>query len=414
MFSAFERKLALRYLKPSKREGAVSIIAGLSFGGITLGVAALIIVMSVMNGFRAELLKSILGFNGHIGVYSYTIEGIKDYQSLVDQIKSLPEVVVATPLIERQTIISGHGIANGVLVHGVNFNDLANRNYIQKNIVAGSLSASTLDPVIIIGKRLAEKYNIEPGEFISLINPQGQTTAFGTVPKSRNFKVAAIFEVGMKDYDSNVAFIPLTQAQSFFNYGNVINGIEVFVTEPEEAHLTTKKLQHNLRDVRIVDWQQANQKFLMSLNVERNVMFVILTLIILVAALNIISSLIMLIKDKTSDIAILRTIGATQSNILKIFLLTGTMIGVSGIIAGGLIGLLFCWNIERIRHLLERISGNNLFNQEVYFLAQLPAKIDALQISMIIFVSFILIFAASLIPAWRAARLNPIEALRYE
>jgi len=415
VFNPFERQVAWRYLRSRRREGFISVIAWFSFGGIALGVAALIIVMSVMNGFREDLMGRILGINGHVAIYSNTGKML-DFDDLNAKVHSLPDVVQAAPIIEGQAMATVQGYATGVLVHGIRAKDLEDRTLISQKIVAGSLSTFSESRSIVIGSKLAEKMSLFVGDTLTLVAPKGTATAFGTMPRSRSYTVSAIFDVGMHEYDLTFVFIPLESAQKFFLYGDSVTGIEIFTKDP--AHIDDFKLAlapiiHG-KNMRLFDWQQANKPFFNAIQVERNVMFIILTLVIVVAAFNVISSLIMLVKDKGRDIAILRTMGASRRSIMKIFLLTGSTIGVVGAALGAVLGLLFSYNIETIRRFVESLSGAELFSDEIYFLSKLPSKVDPVEAALVIGIALILTFLASLYPSWRASTLDPVEALRYE
>ncbi|MCZ8313179.1 MAG: lipoprotein-releasing ABC transporter permease subunit [Magnetospirillum sp.] len=413
-FDSFERTVALRYLRSRRQEGFISVIAWFSLGGIALGVATLIIVMAVMNGFRAELLGRILGLNGHLTVYGQGVP-LADWEGAAARIRALPDIVDAAALVEGQVMATANNVASGALVRGIAPADMARRTLIVSNIKSGSLADFAGDDAAMIGARMAQRMGLALGDRITLISPQGNVTAFGTMPRLRAFRVAAIFEVGMFEYDNSFVFLPLEAAQLFFRQEGQATGIEVFVKDPQRVWLARSAiLQAAGQPVRAYDWQQANSSFFNAVQVERNVMFLILTLIILVAAFNIVSSLIMLVKDKTRDIAILRTMGASSGSVLRIFLMAGTAIGVLGTLGGLVLGLLFNANIESIRQLLQAMTGTQLFSPEVYFLAQLPSKSDPREVVEVVAMALGLSFLATIYPAWRAARLDPVEALRYE
>jgi lipoprotein-releasing system permease protein len=414
MFSAFERMVALRYLRARRREGFISVIAGFSLLGIMLGVATLIIVMSVMNGFREELLSRILGVGGHITVAAAS-GPLKDYDTVVDHVRRVSGVTSASPLVEGQVMVTYRGNASGAVVRGVRPDDLAKENLIARNIKEGSFKDFGGEDTVLIGSRMAQQYGIFIGDSISLISPKGNVTAFGTVPRTRAFKVVGIFEIGMYEYDSHFIYMPLEVAQSFFQLDKAVTSVEVRLQNPDSAPVM-RGIVANAAGVmvRVGDWQQANSSFFTAIQVERNVMFLILTLIIVVAAFNVISGLIMLVKDKGRDIAILRTMGATRGMIMRIFLLVGASVGFVGTVLGFALGLVFCENIERIRQLIQKLTGTNLFSPEIYFLSQLPAKIDPHEVATVVIMSLGLSLLATLYPSWRAARLDPVEALRYE
>ncbi len=416
MFGPFERAVAFRYLRARKGERFVSVIAIFSLVGIALGVATLIIVMSVMNGFRQELLGRILGLNGHLGVHGVE-RNLADYDAVTQRIRGVPGVVSATPIVEGQVLLtSDQGGASGGLARAIKPEDLRAKALVAGNIQAGSLDRFEGDDAIVIGTRLAQRMRITVGDKITLVSPQGRTTVFGTVPRVRAYTVVALFQVGMHEYDSSFVFLPLSAAQTFFQTGDTVTQVEVFVQDPTGVRAVNRAIRAALPDtpIRILDWQDANSSFFAAVQVERNVMFLILTLIILVAAFNIISSLIMLVKDKGRDIAILRTMGATRGAILRIFLLCGASVGVVGTLAGFLIGIVFCANIESIRQAIQALSGTELFSPEVYFLSRLPAVVDPKEVAQVVGMGLGLSLLATIYPSWRAAKIDPVEALRNE
>ena len=416
MFDAFERSVAGRYLLARKGDKFTSVIAGFSLAGIMLGVATLIIVMSVMGGFRQELLGRILGLNGHLGVYAAQGGPLPQYDAVAAAIRRVPGVVSATPIVEGQVLVTSQaGGAQGGLVRGIRPEDLRARGLVAENIRAGSLDDLAGDDTIAIGTRLALAMGVSVGDRLTLVSPQGRTTVIGTVPRLRSARVVALFEVGMREYDGNFLFMPLAGAQLYFQTGDAATQVEVFVEDPTRVRTVTRAIEAALdRPVRILDWQDANSSFFAAVQVERNVMFLILTLIIIVAAFNIISSLIMLVKDKGRDIAVLRTMGATRGAIMRIFILCGAVVGVLGTTLGVVAGVLFCLNIESIRLGLQALLGMELFSPEVYFLTQLPAVLNPMEVLQVAGLALSLSLLATIYPSWRAARTDPVEMLRNE
>ncbi len=416
MFGAFERMVAWRYLRARRGERFVSVIAAFSLIGIALGVATLIIVMAVMSGFKVTLLNSILGFNGDLGVYAQQSTGIADYDAIAAKIRGVPLVVSAMPVIEGQVLFTANGASSGGLVRGMMPADLRTVPSIANNIREGSLNDFAADNTIVVGTTLAQRFGIGLHSKLTLLSPEGAVTAFGTVPRVKSYTVVAIFDAGMNEYNSAYTFIPLPAAQIYFQKPNAVTEIQVKLRDPDDVGRVNPQIRRALGDtpVRVLDWTQSNDSFFAAVTVEQNVMFLILTLIIVVAAFNVISSLIMMVKDKTGDIAVLRTLGAGRGAIMRIFLMCGASVGVTGTLTGTLIGVVFCLNIERLRQFLQSATGTTLFDPEVYYLTHLPAKLDAATVIEVMAMALVLSLLATLYPSWRAARTDPVEALRHE
>ncbi len=415
-FAPFEWMLALRYLRARRKEGFISVIAGFSFVGILLGVATLIIVMAVMNGFRNQLFEKILGLNGHVVVYKMSGTGpFNDYPDLAQRLAATPGVKAVVPLIEGQVMLSSPTQALGGIVRGITEQGLQALPLVSNNVILGSLEGFDTSGGVAVGSRLATSLGLQLGDSVTLVNPRGNTTPFGTTPRSKPYRISAIFEMGMAEYDRTMLFMPLDEAKRYFSRGDQVDVLEIMVSDPERVDqyvATMRPLAGG--DYAFTDWRQRNQTFFTVLEVERTVMFIILSLIVLVAALNIISGLMMLVKDKGRDIAILRTMGATKGAVMRVFLITGASIGVVGTIAGLIIGIIFCWNIEAIRQFVQWLTGTTLMDPAVYYLTRLPADIDIGETVFIVVLAFVLWLLATLYPSWRASRLDPVEALRYE
>jgi lipoprotein-releasing system permease protein len=413
-FAPFEWMIALRYLRARRKEGFVSVISVISLIGIALGVATLIIVMSVMNGFRHELLSRILGLNGHVVVQSLS-GPLTNYEDLAAKLRVVSGVTHATPVVDGQVMASANGINSGALVRGIARDDLRQFTTVSTKLSPGALARFQGGDSVIVGYRLAQKLGLLPGMNITLIAPEGNVTPFGTTPRVKTYSIAGTFNIGMSEYDATFVFMPLDEAQLYFNMNGSVSDLEVMVTNPDNLGSVIPAISRTVGPhMRIVTWQDMNSSLFGALQVERNVMFLILTLIILVAALNIVSGLVMLVKDKGGDIAILRTMGAARGAVMRVFFIAGASIGVLGTITGLIIGVVFCSYIEEIRQFLSSLTGTTLFNPEIYFLSKMPAEMDMGEVIAVVAMALSLSFLATLYPSWRAARLDPVEALRYE
>ena len=413
-FAPFEWMLARRYLGSKRKETFVSVISIISFIGIMLGVATLIIVMAVMNGFRTELLDRILGLNGHVIVLPIE-RPLDDYEAVATRIDALPQIVHAFPLIEGQALASGERGGNGVLIRGLRDEDIKRLDAFADNVKAGSLDDFAAQEGVAVGTRLASSLGLSQGDEITIVTPNGDVTAFGTAPRVKAYPITATFEMGMAEYDSSVILMPIGEAQLYFNREGLADAIEVFVPDADRIDDYLPAIETaSQRPIQTEDWRSRNASFFKALQVERNVMFLILTLIILVAALNIISGLFMLVKDKGRDIAILRTMGATKGSVLRIFLITGAAIGVFGTLAGTVLGIVIAVNIKAIQDALNWLTGSEVWDPTIRFLSDIPARLDPMETFSIVLMGLGLSFLATIFPAWRAARLDPVEALRYE
>jgi lipoprotein-releasing system permease protein len=413
-FAPFEWMLSLRYLRARRQEGFISVNAGFSFLGIMLGVATLIVVMAVMNGFRKELLEKILGLNGHLLIQPLE-SPLTDWQQVTDRVSRIEGVKLAAPMVEGQALAAFRSGGEGVLVRGIRAQDLGRLGSIADNISDGTLDGFDVGRGVAIGKRLADKLSVGIGDQLTLLTPTGEKTPLGIMPRVTGYRIAAVFEIGMHEYDAAVVFMPLPEAQAYLNRPGSVTAIRVYVTDPDQVDRFRRLVASAAgRPIVMIDWRQLNTTFFGALQVQRNVMFVIVTMIVIVASFNITSTLIMLVKNKGRDIGILRTIGATKGAVMRVFVIAGTAIGAVGTVVGLLVGALICLNVESFRQALSWLTGIKIFPSELYFLSRLPAEMDAGEIMAVVAMTLTLSLLATVYPSWRAARLDPVEALRYE
>jgi lipoprotein-releasing system permease protein len=405
--------VSLRYLRARRKEGFISVIAGFSFIGIMLGVATLIIVMAVLNGFRKELFQKILGLNGHVIVRPLG-RNFTDYEDVAVRLRQVDGVRYAIAVVENQALLSTPGHVRGALVRGLTEADINSLEAISSAVKAGSLEGFDQSGGIAIGARLAKELGVGVDDKINIVSPRGSATPFGTAPKTKRYTIRAVFEMGMSDYDLSIVFMPLEEAQTFFNTTGAVDVLEVMLNDPEKVEALKTSLSDAAgADMVLSDWRQRNKKIYSALNIQRLGMFIVVTMIVFVAAMNIISGLVMLVKDKGHDIAILRTMGASKGSVMRIFFITGVSIGVAGTVCGVLAGLVFCAYIEELRQLLSWLTNTPLFPPEIYFLKKMPAQIDLLDVTAVVTMALTLSVLATLYPSWRAARLDPVEKLRY-
>ena len=415
MFGPFERAVAGRYLRARRGERFASIIALFSLIGIALGVATLIVVSSVMTGFQHELVSRVLGVNGHITIEAYAGGKIEDFDALARRIAALPGVVSAVPVLDGQVLLTaGQGGGTGGLARGIRLEDLRAMPRIADHIIDGSLDNLKGDDAVAVGEGLAYRNRLRIGDSITLVSPQGAATAFGTVPRVRAYKVAAVFDAGLAAYNNSVVFLPMEAAQLFFMKDRAVSGIEIRVIDPQELRPVIGGLRTLLgnRQVLLRDWQHANDQIISVLQIQKDTMFLVLGMIILVAAFNVISSLIMLVKDKRRDIAVLRTLGASSGAILRIFIMCGAFVGVAGTSLGTALGVLVCWNLPTIQRWIETLTGGQVFDSSVFLLSALPSEWAG--VLKVVALALGLSLLATLYPSWRAARTDPVAVLRNE